>query len=135
MLKILKVKSTHAQEKELPPKRGESLRLERLTKERKAAGVTLEKQISKVSSLVESIEETDAKVLEQERDSVDSCRDRMNDAHENYYKELYDPKELDEALKWFATWDQKYFQWHIRINEAFLSVEKQINDKSMTECL
>ena len=85
----------------------------------------------KVTSLVESIEETNANVLEQERDSVDSCRDRMNDAHENYYKELYDPKKLDEALKWFAIRDQNTFN-------AILELTKpcsQWKNKSMTECL
>ena len=71
----------------IPTERGESLRLERLAEERKAAGATLRKQITKVSSLLESIKETDERVLEQKRDSLDLCRDRMNDAHQSYYKE------------------------------------------------
>ena len=83
----------------IPTERGESLRLERLAEERKAAGVALRRQITKVSSLLESTKETDAKVLEQQCDSLDLCRDRMNDAHHNYYKELYDTKESDEAYK------------------------------------
>ena len=97
--------------------------------ERKAAGVALRRQITKVSSLLESIKETDAKVLEQECDSLDLCRDRMNDAHHNYYKELYDTKESDEAYKWFDIRDRKYFQCRIRINEALLCLEKQTSDK------
>lgn len=83
----------------IPTEKGESLRLERLVEERKAAGVALRRQITKVNSLLESIKELDARVLEQERDSLDLCRDRMNDAHHNYYKELHDTKEADEAYE------------------------------------
>ena len=61
----------------------------------------MRRQINKVSSLLESLKETDTRVLEQERDTLDLCRDRMNDTHHNYYKELHDAKELDEAYKWF----------------------------------
>ena len=110
--------------KRIPTEKGESLRLERLAEERKAAGATLRKQITKVSSLLESIKETDARVLEQERDSLDLYRDRMNDAHNNYYKELRDAKELDEAYKWFDLRDREHFQCRIRINEALRRVEK-----------
>lgn len=78
----------------IPTEKGESLRLERLVEERKAAGVALRRQITKVNSLLESIKELDARVLEQERDSLDLCRDRMNDAHHNYYKELHDKKDV-----------------------------------------
>lgn len=109
--------------------RGESLRLERLAEERKAAGAALRKQITKVISLLESIKETDTRVLEQERDSLDLYRDRMNDAHHNYYKELYDTKELDEAYKWFDLRDREHFQCRFRINEALHCVEKQTSDK------
>lgn len=68
--------------------RGKSLRLEGLAEERKTAGAALRRQINKVSSLLESLKETDTRALEQERDNLDLCRDRMNDAHHNYYKEL-----------------------------------------------
>ena len=71
-----------------------------------------------MSSLLQSIKKTDAKFLEQERDSLDLCRDRMNDAQDKYYKELYDTKESDEAFKWFDIRDREYFQCRIRINEA-----------------
>ena len=109
--------------------RGESLRLERLAEERKTAGAALRRQIKKVSSLLESLRETDTRVLEQERDSLDLYRDRMNDAHHNYYKELYDAKELDEACKWFDLRDREHFQCRLRINEALNCVEKQTSDK------
>ena len=104
--------------------RGESLRLERLAEERRTAGAALRRQIKKVSSLLESLRETDTRVLEQERDSLDLYRDRMNDAHHNYYKELYDAKELDEAYKWFDLRDSEHFQCRLRINEALHCVEK-----------
>ena len=113
----------------IPTERGESLRLERLAEERKAAGAALRKQITKVSSLLESIKETDARVLEKERDSLDLCRDRMNDAHHNYYKELHDSEELDEAYKWFDIRDREHFQCRIKINEALHCVEKRTSDK------
>ena len=106
--------------------RGESLRLERLAEERKTAG---EGGIKKVSSLLESLRETDTRVLEQKRDSLDLYRDRMNDAHHNYYEELYDAKELDEAYKWFDLRDHEHFQCRLRINEALNCVEKQTSDK------
>ena len=67
----------------IPTEEGDSLRLERLFEERKAAGAALRRQITKVSTLLESLKESDARVLEQERDSLDLCRDRMNDAHQN----------------------------------------------------
>ena len=113
----------------IPTERGESLCLERLAEERKAAGATLRKQIPKVSSLLESIKETDARVLEQKHDSLDLCRDRMNDAHHSYYKELHDSKELDEAYKWFDIRDREHFQCRIKINEALHCVEKRTSDK------
>ena len=113
----------------IPTERGESLRLERLAEERKAAGAALRKQITKVSSLLESIKETDARVLEKECDSLDLCRDRMNDAHHNYYKELHDSEELDEAYKWFDIRDREHFQCRIKINEALHCVEKRTSDK------
>ena len=109
--------------------RGESLRLERLAEERKAAGAALRRQINKVSSLLELLKETDTRVLEQERDTLDLCRDRMNDAHHNYYKELHDAKELDEAYKWFDLRDREHFQCRFRINEALHYAEKQTSDK------
>ena len=109
--------------------RGESLRLERLAEERKTAGAALRRQIKKVSSLLESLRKTDTRVLEQERDSLDLYRDRMNDAHHNYYKELYDAKELDEGYKWFDLRDREHFQCRLSINEALNCVEKQTSDK------
>ena len=113
----------------IPTEKGESLRLERLVEEGKAAGVALRRQITKVNSLLESIKELDARVLEQERDSLDLCRDRMNDTHHNYYKELHDTKEADEAYEWFDIRDREHFQCRIRINEALLSVERQTSNK------
>ena len=113
----------------IPTEKGESHRLERLAEERKAAGAALRKQITKVSSLLESIKGTDTRVLERERDSLDLCRDRMNDAHHNYYKELYDAKELDEAYKWFDLRDREHFQCRTRINEALLCMERQTSDE------
>ena len=53
----------------------------------------------------------------------------MNDAHHNYYKELYDAKELDEAYKCFDLWDCEHFHCRFRINEALQCVEKQTSDK------
>lgn len=113
----------------IPTERDNSLRLERLAEERKAAGAALRKQITKVSSLLESIKETDTRVLEQERDSLDLYRDRMNDAHHNYYKELHDAKEIDEVYKWFDLQDHEHFQCCFRINEALHCVERQTSDK------
>ena len=84
----------------IPTKRAESLCLERLAEERKAAGTALRRQITKVSSLLELTKETDTRVLEQERDSLEFYTHRMNNAHHNYYKELHDAKELDEVYKW-----------------------------------
>jgi len=77
--------------------------LERLAKERKTAGAALRRQINKVSSLLESLKETDTRALEQERDSLDLCRDKMNDAHHNNYY-----KELDEVYKWFDLRDREH---------------------------
>ena len=113
--------------KRIPTEKGESLRLERLAEERKVAGAALRRQIKKVSSLLE-LKETDTRVLEQERDALDLCRDRMNDAHHNYYKELHDAKELDEAYNWFDLRDREHFQCRFRINEALHNVEKQTSD-------
>ena len=90
--------------------KGESLRSERLAGERKAAGAALRRQINQVSSLLESLKETDTRVLERERDTLDLCRDRMNDAHYNYYKELHEAKELNEAYKWFDLRDREHFK-------------------------
>ena len=64
--------------------RGESLRLERLAVERKAAGAALRRQITKVSSLLESIKETDTRVLEQERDSLDSVLQVYNERRSSH---------------------------------------------------
>ena len=113
--------------KRIPTEKGESLRLERLAEERKVAGAALRRQIKKVSSLLE-LKETDTRVLEQKRDTLDLCRDKMNDAHHNYYKELHDAKELDEAYKWFDLRDREHFQCRFRINEALHNVEKQTSD-------
>ena len=97
--------------------RGESLCLERLAEERKTAGAALRRQTNKVSSLLELLKETDTRALEQERDSLDLGRDRMNDTYHNYYKELYDAKELDKAYKWFDLRDREHFQCRLKINE------------------
>ena len=113
----------------IPTEKGESLRLERLAGKRKAAGAALRRQINKVSSLLESLKGTDTRVLEQERDTLDSCRDRMNDPHHNHYNELHDAEELDEAYKWFDLRDCEHFQCRFRINEALHYVEKQASDK------
>ena len=78
----------------IPTERGESLHLERLAEERKAAGAALRRQITKVSSLLEPTKETGTRVLGQECDSLDLYRDKMNDTHHNYYKKLHDTKEL-----------------------------------------
>ena len=113
----------------IPTEKGNSLCLERLFEERKAAGAALRRQITKVSTLLESLKESDTRVLEQERDSLDLCRDRMNDAHQNYYKELHDPKHSDEAYKWFDIRDREHLQCRMKINEALLSMERQTSDK------
>ena len=70
--------------KRIPTEKGESHHLERFAEERKAAGAALRRQIKKVSSLVESLKETDTRVLEQECGTQDLYRDRLNDAHHNY---------------------------------------------------
>ena len=124
------VESTERDVREkFPTEKGESLRLERLSEERKAAGAALRRQITKVSSLLEPMKETDLRVLEQERDSLDLYRDRMNDAHHNYHKELHDAKELDESYKWFDLRDREHFECRFRVNEALRCVEKQTSDK------
>jgi len=112
-----------------PTENGESPPLERLVEERKAAGAALRRQITKVSSLLDPVKETDKRLLEQERDSLDLYRDRMNDTHHNCYKELQDARELDEAHKWFELRDREHFECRFRINEALRCVEKQPSDK------
>ena len=56
-------------------------------------------------------------------------RDRMNDAHHNYYKKLHATKDSYEAYKCFDIRDREHFQCRIRINEALLSMERQTSDK------
>ena len=82
--------------------------MQRLEDERKAAGAALRKQISKVNSLFEQHQETDVTSLEQERDILDLHRERMDEAHQMYFNELHDSKELDQALQWFDTRDREY---------------------------
>lgn len=53
----------------------------------------------------------------------------MNDAHQSYFKELHDPKELDEPHQWLDTRDHEYFQCRIKITEALQCLEKQDSDK------
>ena len=118
----------------IPTEKGESLRLERLAEERKAAGAALRRQINKVSSLLELLKETDTRVLDQERDTLDLCRDRMNDTHHYHYKELHNATESDEAYKWFDLRDREHFQSHSRIDEALHYMEKQTIDTNC-KCL
>ena len=83
--------------------KGEFLRLQKLEDERKVAGAALRKQITKVNSLFEQHRETDVTSLERERDILDLHRERMDEAHQMYFNELRDSKELDKALQWFDT--------------------------------
>ena len=92
----------------------EFLRLQRLEDERKAAGAALRKKITKVNSLFEQHQETDVK----------SYRERMGEAHQMYFNELHDSKDLDQALQWFDTRDREYFQCRTRINELLQCAEK-----------
>ena len=75
----------------------EFLRLQRLEDERKAAGAALRKKITKVNSLFEQHQETDVTSLERERDILDLHRERMDEAHQMYFSELHDSKDLDQA--------------------------------------
>ena len=109
--------------------KGEFLRLRRLEDERKAAGAALRKQITKVNSLFEQHQETDVTSLERERDILDLHRERMDKAHQMYFNELRDSKELDQALQWFDTRDREYFQCRTRINEVLQCAEKHISDR------
>ena len=109
--------------------KGEFLRLQRLEDERKAAGAALRKQITKVNSLFEQHQETDVTSLERERDILDLHRERMDEAHQMYFNELRDSKELDQALQWFDTRDREYFQCRTRINEVLQCAEKHISDR------
>ena len=102
----------------------EFLRLQRLEDERKAAGAALRKQITKVNSLFEQHQETDVTSLERERDILDLHRERMDEAHQMYFNELHDSKDLDQALQWFDTRDREYFQCRTRINELLQCAEK-----------
>ena len=104
--------------------KGEFLRLQKLEDERKVAGAALRKQITKVNSLFEQHQETDVTSLERERDILDLHRERMDEAHQMYFNELRDSKELDQALQWFDTRDREYFQCRTRINEV-----KHISDR------
>ena len=75
----------------------EFLRLQRLEDERNAAGAALRKKITKVNSLFEQHQETDVTSLERERDILDLHRERMDGAHQMYFNELHDSKDLDQA--------------------------------------
>ena len=109
--------------------KGEYLRLQKLEDERKVAGAALRKQITKVNSLFEQHQETDVTSLERERDILDLHRERMDEAHQMYFNELRDSKELDQALQWFDTRDREYFQCRRRINEVLQCAEKHISDR------
>ena len=77
-----------------------------------------------MNSLFEQHQETDVTSLERERDILDLHRERMDEAHQMYFNELRDLKELDQALQWFDTRDREYFQCRTRINEV-----KHISDR------
>ena len=53
----------------------------------------------------------------------------MDEAHQMYFNELRDSKELDQALQWFDTRDREYFQCRTRINEVLQCAEKHISDR------
>ena len=53
----------------------------------------------------------------------------MDEAHQMYFNELRDSKELDQALQWFDTRDREYFQCRTRINEVLQCAEKQISNR------
>ena len=108
-------------------KKGQSFQLQKLEKDRTATGAALQKEISKVNSLLENtfIDVT----LQQECDILDSHQDRMKDANECFLKEIQE-KELDEAYQWFDSHNHEYFQCRTKINKLIQGLEeKPVSDK------
>ena len=81
-----------------------------------------------MNSLFEQHQETDVTSLERERDILDLHRERMDEAHQMYFNELHDSKDLDQALQWSDTRDREYFQCRTRINEVLQCAGKQISE-------
>ena len=107
--------------------KGQSFQLQKLEKDRTATGAALQKEISKVNSLLENtfIDVT----LQQECDILDSHQDRMKDANECFLKEIQE-KELDEAYQWFDSHNHEYFQCRTKINKLIQGLEeKPVSDK------
>ena len=60
----------------------------------------------------------------------------MDEAHQMYFNELRDSKELDQALQWFDTRDREYFQCRTRINEVLQCAEKTEKEwMKLTKCI
>ena len=89
---------------------------------RTLAGATLRRKITYLNRLLE--ESKDISVLEKQRDELDLLRERVNEAHDNYYSKLTTFEEINEAYQWFDIRDREYFQSRTRINERINSFEQ-----------
>ena len=86
------------------------------------AGATLRRKITYLNRLLE--ESKDISVLEKQRDELDLLRERVNEAHDNYYSKLTTFEKINEAYQWFDIRDREYFQSRTRINERINSFEQ-----------
>ena len=79
--------------------KGTFLVIENLRKNRKSAGAALRKQITKVNNLLEEL--CDIPALEIERDILDLCRDKLDEAQQLYNAKLEMPEDANAAYQWF----------------------------------
>ena len=121
----------HERRKVNPTEKGRSYQLGCSEKARTAAGAALRRRISKVSSLVERNCE-DMSILEQERDILDSCREKLDEANTRFCKELSSQAEVDEACKWLNVRDREYFECRTEISKLIQGLEENYALKSMS---
>lgn len=106
-----------------PTAKGMSWVMENLKKNRTSAGAALRKQIKKVNVLLEDL--CDISALERERDILDVCRDKLNEAHQLYNLKLEIHEEVNAAYQWFDMRDREHFQCRIKINEKLKTLERE----------
>ena len=102
--------------------KGTFLVIENLRKNRKSAGAALRKQITKVNNLLEEL--CDIPALEIERDILDLCRDKLDEAQQLYNAKLEMPEDANAAYQWFDMRDREHFQCRTKINEKLITLER-----------
>ena len=119
--------STHDRNRKLTSK-GREYMIETLKHHRDAAKKRLARQIERVNSFVDELE--DVKLLTSEAEELDLLKEDLNQAFKQHYDLMETEEDKEASYRCFDLIDREFSEWRLRISSRIHSIERKVFEEN-----